>query len=262
MVLLDDYSRYTLVDFLREKSETFGLFSALILRLQTEKDSKVGKVFRLRSDHGKEFKNVIFSDFCNGMGIHHEFSAPKTPQQNGVVERINIFLQEMAWVMLQAKDMSKRFWAEAVNNACYFCNRFDDLEISEEVSVDDDAPVLSGPGPITTKPTQVYPDTPIESLNTEPASSNDLEPDISGQNGEPKTKTSESIGVCMLPISSEPKSVRGALLDEFWLAAMQDEMRSFRRLGVWIMVPRPDGANVIGTKWLFKNKSDEFGTVT
>uniref|UniRef100_A0A803PRG0 Integrase catalytic domain-containing protein n=1 Tax=Cannabis sativa TaxID=3483 RepID=A0A803PRG0_CANSA len=228
-----------------EKSETFGLFSALILRLQTEKDSKVGKVFRLRSDHGKEFKNVIFSDFCNGMGIHHEFSSPKTPQQNGVVERINRFLQEMAWVMLQAKGMSKRFWAEAVNTACYFCNRFDDLEISEEVSVDDDAPVLSGPGPITTKPTQVYPDTPIESLNTEPASSNDLEPDISGQNGEPKTvvignpndtmvtrrKLQNLLAFACYLSQVEPKSVRGALLDEFWLAAMQDEMGSFRRLG-------------------------------
>ena len=86
MVLVDDYSRFTWVEFLRDKSDTFGSFSALILRLQTEKDSKVGKVFRLRSDHGKEFENSIFSEFCNGMGIHHEFSAPKTPQQNGVVE--------------------------------------------------------------------------------------------------------------------------------------------------------------------------------
>ncbi|XP_060960697.1 uncharacterized protein LOC133031254 [Cannabis sativa] len=86
MVLVDDYSRFTWVEFLRDKSDTFGSFSALILRLQTEKDSKVGKVFRLRSDHGKEFKNSIFSEFCNGMGIPHEFSAPKTPHQNGVVE--------------------------------------------------------------------------------------------------------------------------------------------------------------------------------
>uniref|UniRef100_A0A803PHN9 Uncharacterized protein n=1 Tax=Cannabis sativa TaxID=3483 RepID=A0A803PHN9_CANSA len=46
----------------------------------------------------------------------------------------------------------------------------------------------------------------------------------------------------------EPKSVRDALLDDFWLATMQDEMGNFRRLGVWIMVPRPDGSNVIGTK--------------
>ncbi|KAM6577161.1 hypothetical protein CsatB_028998 [Cannabis sativa] len=79
MVLVDDYSRFTWVEFLRDKSDTFGSFSALILRLQTEKDSKVGTVFRLRSDHGKEFENSIFSEFCNGMGIHHEFSAPKTP---------------------------------------------------------------------------------------------------------------------------------------------------------------------------------------
>ncbi|XP_062075968.1 uncharacterized protein LOC133780108 [Humulus lupulus] len=45
MVLVDDYSRYTWVDFLKEKSDTFGLFSALVLRLQNEKESKIRKVY-------------------------------------------------------------------------------------------------------------------------------------------------------------------------------------------------------------------------
>ena len=60
MVLVDDYSRFTWVEFLREKSETFGIFSALILRLQNEKETKVGKVYRIRSDHGREFQNIVF----------------------------------------------------------------------------------------------------------------------------------------------------------------------------------------------------------
>ncbi|XP_062076044.1 uncharacterized protein LOC133780190 [Humulus lupulus] len=123
MVLVDDYSRYTWVDFLKEKSDTFGLFSALVPRLQNEKESKIGKVYRLRSGHGKKFENTVFSDFCDQLGIKHEFSAPKTPQQNGVLERKNRTLQEMARVMMQAKDISKRFWAEAINTACYICNR-------------------------------------------------------------------------------------------------------------------------------------------
>ena len=58
---------------------------------------------RIRSDIGKEFENSLFSKFCNKHGIIHEFSAPKTPQQDGVVERKNKTLQEMARVMLKAK---------------------------------------------------------------------------------------------------------------------------------------------------------------
>lgn len=64
-----------------------------------------------------------FSDFCDSLGIAHEFSAPKTPQQNGVVERKNRTLQAMARVMLHAKDVPQSFWAEAVNTACYISNR-------------------------------------------------------------------------------------------------------------------------------------------
>ncbi|XP_062114816.1 uncharacterized protein LOC133827603 [Humulus lupulus] len=59
------------------------------MALLKDKGEKVKKVIRLRSDHGKEFENNIFADFCNLEGIVHEFSAPKTPQQNGVVERKN-----------------------------------------------------------------------------------------------------------------------------------------------------------------------------
>ena len=43
----------------------------------------------IRSDHGREFENIDFEDYCNEHGINHYFSAPRTPQQNGVVERKN-----------------------------------------------------------------------------------------------------------------------------------------------------------------------------
>ncbi|MCI15184.1 gag-pol polyprotein, partial [Trifolium medium] len=60
----------------------------------------------------------------------------------------------------------------------------------------------------------------------------------------------------------EPKNVKEALTDEFWIGAMQEELNQFRRNEVWDLVPRPEGINVIGTKWVYKNKSDENGTVT
>ncbi|KAA0067345.1 putative mitochondrial protein [Cucumis melo var. makuwa] len=60
----------------------------------------------------------------------------------------------------------------------------------------------------------------------------------------------------------EPSTVNSALRDEYWLNAMQEELLQFRRNNVWTLVSKPEGVNVIGTKWVFKNKIDEAGCVT
>ena len=93
------------------------------IKSEEKRERRIGKIVRLRSDHGREFENSCFSDFCNAERIAHEFSAPITPQQNGIVERKNRTLQEMARVMLLAKDLPSHFWAEAVNTACHIHNR-------------------------------------------------------------------------------------------------------------------------------------------
>jgi transposase InsO family protein len=51
---------------------------------------------RICSDHGNEFENAWFEEYCDSYGIQQEFSSPITPQQNGVVEQKNKVLQEMA----------------------------------------------------------------------------------------------------------------------------------------------------------------------
>ena len=60
---------------------------------------------------------------CEDNGFSHDFSSPRTPQQNGVVERKNRTLQEFARSMLNEYDLPKYFWAKAVNTACYILNR-------------------------------------------------------------------------------------------------------------------------------------------
>ena len=92
----------------------------LCMRLQNEKGVPMVKI---RSDHGKEFENAKFEAFCNEHGIKKEFSAPKTPQQNGVVERKNRVIQEMTRVMLLNKNILHKFWAKAVNTSCHIGNR-------------------------------------------------------------------------------------------------------------------------------------------
>ena len=94
------------MEFLKEKSEVCDKMERLCKRLQNEKGVPIVKV---RSDHGKEFENVKFEAFCNELGIKKEFSTPKTPQQNGMVERKNRVIQEMTRVMLQNKSIPQNF---------------------------------------------------------------------------------------------------------------------------------------------------------
>jgi len=59
----------------------------------------------------------------------------------------------------------------------------------------------------------------------------------------------------------EPKNVNDVLGDSNWFVAMQDELNQFTRNDVWSLVPRTNEMNVIGTKWMFRNKMDESGNI-
>jgi hypothetical protein len=98
LVVVDDYSRYAWVSFLDEKGETFGFVRDLVLRLRNERQEYVIRV--IRSDNSSEFKNSRFETFCHDLGLKHQFSSPYTPPQNGVVQRKNKTLGEMARMML------------------------------------------------------------------------------------------------------------------------------------------------------------------
>ena len=60
----------------------------------------------------------------------------------------------------------------------------------------------------------------------------------------------------------EPSTIEDALVDEHWALAMNDELNEFKRNEVWELVPRPSKTNIIGTKWVLKNKLDEHGLIT
>jgi hypothetical protein len=81
------------------------------------------RIKKIRSDNETEFKNSKIEGFLDEEGIKHEFSSPYTPQQNGVVERKNRTLLDMARTMLNEYKTPYWFWAEAINTACYSINR-------------------------------------------------------------------------------------------------------------------------------------------
>jgi hypothetical protein len=120
LVIVNDFSRFTWVFFLQDKSETQGTLNRFLRRAQNEFELKVKKI---RSDNESEFKNFQVEEYLEEEGIKHEFSAPYTPEQNGVVERKNRTLIDMARTMLGEFKTPERFWSEAVNTACHAINR-------------------------------------------------------------------------------------------------------------------------------------------
>ncbi|KAL8097340.1 hypothetical protein AgCh_030470 [Apium graveolens] len=123
LVMMDDFSRYTWVEFMHSKDETPHIIIEHIKKIEKQ-DEDYNCVKRLKSDNGTEIKNATLSEFYKSKGIVQEFSAARTPQQNGVVERKNRTLVESARTMLQDAKLPTSFWEEAVNTACYTQNRY------------------------------------------------------------------------------------------------------------------------------------------
>jgi hypothetical protein len=88
--------------------------------VETEIDLKIKC---LRSDNGGEFTSKEFMDFCSEHGIKRQFSVARTPQQNGVVERKNKTIQEMARTMLKDSKLTDIFWVQAVHTTVHIQNR-------------------------------------------------------------------------------------------------------------------------------------------
>jgi len=113
LVIVDDYSRFTWVFLVYDKCQVQDKVKTFLRRAQREFNLLVKKV---RSDNGSEFKNTQV-EFLDEEGIKHEFSTPYTPQQNGVVERKNRTLIDMARIMLDEYKISDIFWSDAIKTA-------------------------------------------------------------------------------------------------------------------------------------------------
>ncbi|GKB48946.1 putative ribonuclease H-like domain-containing protein [Tanacetum coccineum] len=120
LVIVDDYSRFTWVKCLRSKDEAPNFIIKFLKMIQVR--LKV-PVRRIRTDNGTEFVNQTLREYYEKVGISHETSVARSPQQNGVVERRNRTLIEVARTMLIYAKAPLFLWAEAVATACYTQNR-------------------------------------------------------------------------------------------------------------------------------------------
>ncbi|GKB52023.1 retrovirus-related pol polyprotein from transposon TNT 1-94 [Tanacetum coccineum] len=119
-VIVDEYSRYTWVCFLKKKSQAPEMIMSFIRMVENQNDVKVKQT---RTDNGNEFRNHELESFYDEKGIYQNFSSPYTPEQNGVAKRKNRTLIEAARTMLNGSILSKHFWTDAVRITCYTQSR-------------------------------------------------------------------------------------------------------------------------------------------
>ncbi|GJV44697.1 retrovirus-related pol polyprotein from transposon TNT 1-94 [Tanacetum coccineum] len=119
LVIVDDYSQFTWVKFLRLKDETPEVIIKFLKQIQVE----LNKTIRyIRIDNGTEFVNKDLTAYYEHVSIFHQKTVPRTPQQNGVVERRNRTLVEAARTMLIFSEAPMFLWAEVMATACYTQN--------------------------------------------------------------------------------------------------------------------------------------------
>ena len=120
ITFIDDYSKRVWVYVLKHKSEAFERFKEWTALMETQIENKLK---RLRTNNGLEFCSSDFENFCKSKGIARHRTVRHTPQQNGLAERMNRTLIEKVICMLFNANLSKHFWAKAVNTTAYLINR-------------------------------------------------------------------------------------------------------------------------------------------
>jgi transposase InsO family protein len=358
MLIIDDYSRLTWVSFLKEKAEAFEKFK--IFKALTENQTG-NRLKVVRSDRGGEFMSSDFKEFCDKHGIKREYTIPGTPQQNGVVERQNRTVQQMARSMMNEKNIGQTYWVEAIHTTihilnkshlrphsdktpyelwygrpasikhfkvfgskCYIKNnnenlgKYDDradegiflgyatnskgyrcynkrlhkLVDCIDIKVDEGVPVREVSNiESTTEDIVEVEDEQVQESEKEDSESDEDTNTQADSNQQTTSNPSSRITQKNHPASQiigekdkgvqtrrriikdteqshiafismvEPKNFNEASKDVNWLKSMNEELDQIEKNNTWELVPRPADKNVIGSKWVFKNKMNEQGQI-
>ncbi|KAE8672931.1 hypothetical protein F3Y22_tig00111833pilonHSYRG00028 [Hibiscus syriacus] len=120
-----------ILDYVHSDSDVFKKFKLWKAEVENQTERKIKC---LQSDNGTEYTDTQFLNFCKEHRIKRHFTVRKTPQQNGVAERMNRSLNERARCLRLNTELPKHFWAEAVNMACYLINRSPRASLAEKVA--------------------------------------------------------------------------------------------------------------------------------
>ena len=120
VTFIDDCTRKVWLYVMRSKDEVNEHFKRFKAVAENESGSPIKA---LRTDNGGEYMGRMFQEYLMQHGIKHQTTAPYTPEQNGVAERMNRTIMEMARCMSYNANLGHAFWAEAVVTAAYIRNR-------------------------------------------------------------------------------------------------------------------------------------------
>uniref|UniRef100_A0AAV1TN76 Integrase catalytic domain-containing protein n=1 Tax=Peronospora matthiolae TaxID=2874970 RepID=A0AAV1TN76_9STRA len=129
VTFIDDKSRFCTVYLIHSKFEVLDKSTQFTKFAETQTDRRIKM---LRNDNGGEYVSNKFAAFCRNKGIIQQFTPPYTPQLNGVAERMNRTLVEIARCMIEHAGLSKRYWGEAVSTAALLRNRCPTQAIGHE----------------------------------------------------------------------------------------------------------------------------------
>ncbi|BBG95348.1 multidrug resistance-associated protein 9 [Prunus dulcis] len=273
MLLIDDHTRMSWVYLLRHKSEALNCFRKFKAMVELQCDFKVKC---LRSDRGGEFLSTEFSKLLESEGIQRQLSIAYTPQQNGVVERKNRTVVEMAKAMLHDKGMPYFLWAEAVHTAVYILNRTPTKALDSMTPFEAYSGRKPGIGHLKQAENgfEVTPHelTEVERSPSSPCIFTQAEEQENvihehADTSQPYDHTplkwrniNDILAQCNLCIV-EPEKYEEAAQDKAWIKAMEEELSMIEKNKTWELVDRPSDKQVIGVKWVFKTKLNLDGSV-
>ncbi|GJR97164.1 putative ribonuclease H-like domain-containing protein [Tanacetum coccineum] len=274
---------------LRSKDEALDFIIKFLKMIQVQLKTPVRRII---TDNGTEFVNQTLREYYEKVGISHETSVARSPQQNGVVERRNRTLIEVARTMLIYAKAPLFLWAETVATTCYTQNRaiirlrhgktpYELLHVltsstyhssmylvhfvirqtiartwasyNRKLILD----LLFQPlfdELLIPPPSVAHPAPEVIAPIAEVVA-----PEPAASTGSPSSTTVDQDAPSPSNSQTTPETQSHVIPND--IEAMQEELNEFERLEVWELVSRPDKVMVITLKWIYKVKLDELGGI-
>ncbi|KAL4388598.1 hypothetical protein GQ457_09G027370 [Hibiscus cannabinus] len=240
LIFIDDFSSWCWVFFLKQKSEVFDVFQ----RFKANSENQSGKKIKtLRFDNGSEYTSRQFASYLKKLGIHHQLTVVYTPQQNGVSERKNRTVLNMARCLLFEKKIPKGFGQRLSTPL--------NLKFDEDSIWDWNKSVIEHSKQIVN----------VSSSQEQDETTFEVDIDSDEEIGVRGTRTWDGIiNRCNVAIL-EPTSYQEAAKFVEWKEAMHEEIRMISKNDTWKLVDKPKNKKVIGVKWVYRVKLNSDGSI-
>nr|GEW12560.1 hypothetical protein [Tanacetum cinerariifolium] len=204
-------------------------------------------VIIIRTDKDTKLKNQALKEYFDSIGISHQMSFVRTPQQNGVVERRNRIKLDISFLQVFGALCYPKNNREDIGKLGAKAMGFEQRSSKPGLQSMTSGQISSGLD-LTCAPSTITTQQPFEGEL-------DLlfEAMYDDYNGGQPSSAQRTI--------SENQNVKEVMTGPAWIKSMQEELFQFKRLDVWVLVPAPDNISPLILKWLFKNKHDEEKTV-